>query len=286
MGMNTQTPEPRNHQKHLNQQVRQACLEMEAEIEAELPEDAFFNIFHISNQLQKKGYKLARQYNEEVCNGLTLLIVQTPTQLAVFSAICSKEDTYSRLDGRKEVVSRAYQTIVKGVQHPTTVYFQSKQGLLFEGQEENEKTLNRAAINRFIKDFVNSKGKKPAKKVEVTRQQVLDAEQALLGLLKKANPNALDYRLVYNHKDDFRAPKSFKEFNDKTSSALKTNATTLFVVAARTEHNAQFEQSVIDEFEKQAAALTVTVTRYYKDDNNRLNARWYAVQKMAKKLKG
>lgn len=269
MGMNTQAPVPRNHQKHLNQQVRQACLEMEAEIEAELPEDAFFNIFHISNQLQKKGYKLARQYNEEVCNGLTLLIVQTPTQLALFSAICSKEDTYSRLDGRKEVVSRAYQTIVKGVQHPTTVYFQSKQGLLFEGQEENEKTLNRAAINRFIKDFVNSKGKKPAKKVEVTRQQVLDAEQALLGLLKKANPNALDYRLVYNHKDDSRA-----------------ESTTLFVVAARTEHNAQFEQSVIDEFEKQSAALTVTVTRYYKDDNNRLNARWYAVQKMAKKLKG
>lgn len=284
MGMNTQTPVPRNHQKHLNQQVRQACLEMEAEIEAELPEDAFFNIFHISNQLQKKGYKLARQYNEEVCNGLTLLVVQTPTQLAVFSAICSKEDTYSRLDGRKEVVSRAYQTIVKGVQHPTTVYFQSKQDLLFEGQEENEKTLNRAVINRFIKDFVNSKGKKPAKKVEVTRQQVLDAEQALLGLLKVSNPNALDYRLVYKHQDSYRSP-SVKSGQYETKDA-EVNLTSLYVVAARTEHNAQFEQSVIDEFEKQAAALTVTVKRYRFDDNNRLNARWYAVQKMAKKLKG
>lgn len=283
MAINKLTSVPRNHQKHLNQQVRQACIEMEAEIESELPEDAFFNIFHISNQLEKKGYKLARQYNEEVCNGITLLIVQTPQQIAVFPAICSKEDTYSRLDGRKEVVSRAYQTIVKGVQQPTTIYFQSKQDLLFEGQEENEKTYNRAVINRFIKDFVNTKAKKPVTKLEVSREQVLDAEEALLVLLKKSNPNALDYRLVYKHKDSYRSPKvKHGQYETKDS---EVNSTTLYVVAAKTEHNAQFEQSVIDEFEKQAGALTVSVKRYRFDDNNRLNARWYAIQKMAKKLK-
>lgn len=285
INMQTKVKVDRNHQKHMNQKVRQACLEMEAEIAAKLPEDAFFNIFHVSNQLEKKGYKLARQYNTSVCNGITFLVVQTPTQACVFSVVCSKQDTYSRLDGRKEVLTRAYQTIVKEADYPATaVVHQNKEYLLREGQEPSEKAFNRAAINHFIENFINTKVKKPVK-FEVTRQQVLNAEAALVELLKKSNPNSLDYRLIYSHKDGYRAPKSLKDYNDTANEALELNSTTLKVVVAKSEHNAKFDQSVIDEFEKQAGALTVTVNRYRYDSNNRLAARWYAVRKLAKKLK-
>lgn len=253
-----------NPQKLLNQQLSDACAELEYEVLNAIPENSGFGLYHVKNQHRRKGYSLARQINPLVANGITVvLLTHSEDQIELFAAVCSPSDTYSRLDGRKEVLSRVHQKYVKGIidpQRPSYTY------TVDPSAKHSDKI--RTVINLFIKDELNSRIKPKAPVFAPVRSEVLAAEAALLEVLKKSNPNSLDYRLIYKHE-----------------ASTRSETTTLKAVVAKTEHNSGYAQDVIDEFEKQSAKLTVEVNRYHSDPSNRLSARWYAVKKMLKALK-
>ena len=258
------TESKKNAQQVLNRQLALACIELEAEINNALPEDSIATLYHVKNKHRRMGYHLARQIHPSVANGATIVLISHANNtIELFAALCSTKDTYSRLDGKKEVLSRVHQKYVKGIvdaNRPSLVY-----------PVDASKTYDASArevINTYIRDVLNSRVKPKAPQFTPTREQVLTAEASLVTLLKEANPNGLDYRLIYKHETSKRSEK-----------------THLKAVVAKTEHNSAYGQDVIDEFEKQAEKLTVKVRRHYKDQSNRLSARWYAIKKMIKKLK-
>ena len=256
-----------------NAQVRKACLELEAEAKAALPEGSFLHTIYVSEALARGGYSLARKYNPTVCNGLTVILAVHPTSVEIFASVCSKEDQYNRLDGRFEVLKRlALKYNASGVlpveMTPLSVHVQ-KADLLVEGVPETLENVVRGAVNLYIKDHINNKAKPKQKAFAPTREQVANAEQALLAVLQQ-NEGAT-YRLAYQYK----VPKTGRR------------AVIMRPVAIKQGLDVAFEETTVkailtNPVDGAVEVLSATVTRYNGDANNRLTARWFALKKLTK----
>ena len=86
------TPAPAQKQDPLQwvtSKMRKACLELEAEAKAALPEGSFLHTIYVSEALARGGYSLARKYNTNVCNGMTIILVVHPLSVEIFASVCS-----------------------------------------------------------------------------------------------------------------------------------------------------------------------------------------------------
>lgn len=269
----------------LKQTVRSACNEMVKEIEAVLPKGSTLQIRHVSDELKTRRYKLARAYNPAVCNGLTFAVIVHPTTVDLFVAICDKEDQFSRIDGRHAVLARVYEHLLKTTSKisPQAVSYTDEE-ILYPGLENTTRNRMRGSINAYIEDNVNVAWKKKKPVFQATREQVLTAETALATALKELCPHQLDYRLIYQHQHG-NLSEWERGLHKSAGRDLPRETTTLKVVVAKSEHNNQVEHSIITTCDAIANELTVTVQRHPDEPDNRLNARYFAIKAMAKKIK-
>lgn len=272
----TQIQKP-NPVQVLTAQVRQACLEMENDAKQALPAGSVLHTVYVSNSLARNGYSLARQYNTAVCNGITFILVVHPTEVEIFSAVCSVEDKYTRLDGRFETLKRLAQKynsagVVSADVEKLSIVLQ-KTDLVPAGVEATFENIVRGAVNTFIKDRINSKAKPKRKAFAPTREQVAQAEQLFLANLKKAT-NA-DYRLTYQYKEPKTGVRSqmFRKENVRNGTDVAFEETTVKLTTRGPEG------------EVPTLVTSATVVRYEGDANNRLAARWFALKKLAAQFK-
>lgn len=269
----------------LKQTVRSACDEMVKEIEAVLPEGSTLQIRHVSDELKTRRYKLARAYNPVVCNGLTFAVIVHPTTVDLFVAICDKEDQFSRIDGRQAVLARVYDHVVKATSKisPQSVSYTDDE-ILFPGLESNTRNRMRGAINAYIEDNVNAKWKKKKQVFQATRAQVIAAEVALVATLKSLCPHQLDYRLIYEHKNGNMSEWN-RSLHKSAGRDIPLETTSLKVVVAKSDYNNTVEHSIITTCDAIANELALTVQRHPDEPDNRLNARYFALKAMVKKIK-
>lgn len=274
------TPAPAQKQDPLQwvtSKMRKACLELEAEAKAALPEGSFLHTIYVSEALARGGYSLARKYNTNVCNGMTIILVVHPLSVEIFASVCSKEDTYTRLDGRFEALKRlALKYNKSGVlpveMTPLSIHVE-KVELAIEGVPETLETVVRGAVNLFIKEQINSKAKPKSKAFVPSREQLNQAEQNLIDALKSQNSVDVDFRLTYQ----YRVPKTgmrsvmMRPYNVKAGTDVAFEETTVKLIKRVGAEEATVESSAM-------------VTRYVGDANNRLAARWFALKKLAKQV--
>lgn len=85
--------------------TRNMVVNVEADINYSIPENAFFEHLHISHLLAKQ-HKVLR-YDKKRSNGFTILIKEEDNAFSYQVAVCSLKDNFSRLHGRYFAAVRA-----------------------------------------------------------------------------------------------------------------------------------------------------------------------------------
>lgn len=100
-------------QSEYNGYLKKAIQSVEEFLSKKLPKDSSYHIYHVYQGSGKgKGYKRHCGMFPKNIKGITFLVLKMNNEYIVYTAQCCKEDTYSRLFGRKEVLSKLHSDLL------------------------------------------------------------------------------------------------------------------------------------------------------------------------------
>lgn len=261
------------------QTLKQSCKHLEETILSELQKgildsdtNARLRIYHVSHQLSKFGMKHHRQYDTNKYNGFTIGIIFAGNNTYIWSAHCSKEDQYNRLEGRAVLLTKIHKhlksledtNIFSSTVYEPVVVDESEAFKYFYADGEyimSDTQETRALIDWYIKTQINTPKIKQI--LSISRDYLQNIESTTSALLNKTLP--ADYRIIYNYPD--------------------SNTTTLKVTLSKTPFNTSISEQDIKNIENVLNDLNVTVLRYKGDPDNRLHARYFALKKLLQKIR-
>lgn len=269
------------HQRY-NTSLKESINTAETEINSFLSKgimdndtNARLRVYHVSHRLKKAGLKHHRTYDTSKYNGFTIAIINAGINTYIWSANCEAEDQYNRTEGRavalrkvllnlKSLQTQAYE-LFEDEKYPPVIVDESDAFQYFYKDNEyhmTSKQETRAVIDWYIKTVINHT--KPKQQFVISRQDVVNKEQKITSAL--ADYLKADFQLIYDYSE-----------KDKTK---------LEVIIANSEFNKQaLSENNKADLEKCISDFKVTVERYVGDVDNRVHARFFAINRLMKIIK-
>ena len=266
-----------------------------AEIQKDLQPNERVTIYHVSHMLNRFGLPHFRSYDKKRFNGITFAFISTDEAKApvkIYTAFCGKSDTYSRKQGRLEVLDRIQKDLTNikkckpdSKYSPTLLdHDEAFKYLDVMSGNVSKQSIVRATVDWFITNHVNKKKKADPVK-EYTRSEVLKVEKALVSKAQQDLNNIADLRLVYSHTVPdslgYNVPAAIRRLENPNYKAIR-ETTTARLILADTERNKQLPEDVVESLKEVLNSVTTEVHRHKDDKPNRVNARMFALRKLVK----
>ena len=275
-----------------NARVTDMSRSLLVEIQKDLLPNERVTVYHVSHMLNRFGVPHFRSYDKKRFNGITFAFVSTDKVKApvkIYTAFCSKSDTYSRKLGRLEVldsIQKDLSNTKKGIvsKHKPILLNHEEAFKYLDPFKVKKSSIVRATVDWYITTHVN-KPKKVQKSVKYTRSQVAEAEKALVSKAEKDLRNIADLRVVYSHTAPdslgFNLPLAIRRIEDPNYRAIRETTKVKLALAA-TQRNSELSEEVVESLKEVLESSSVEVHRHKDDKPNRVNARMFALRKFVK----
>lgn len=211
-------------QKEYNAFLKKASEEVEQEILSLLPSESSFHIFHVYKDAGKKnGYKRYKDIYLNDIKGVTFLILKHNNQNYVYTAHCHSYDTYSRIFGRKEVLSKLSKDVHSKFKSDHTDFIVPCVKNLSQRQQEDALINFKVALPLYVKHLKF----KPKGRTATCAKQFIKALGGVPLLLKDAwffieeNGSIDDVQIFEKIKDFDPSIHWDKEWKDNLSALIQ-----------------------------------------------------------------
>ena len=285
----------RRKQSINNVRISELSDKVLSEIEKHLQPKERITIYHVSHMLSRFGVPHFRSYDKNRFNGITFAFVSTGEEKApvkIYTAFCAKSDTYSRKKGRLEVLDNIQKDLASSQKFTSEkaynpVILNTEEAFKYldvMSGNVNKHSIVRASIDWYITKHVNKKSKTVVAK-DYTRAEVLKAEKAIVTKAQESLRGIVDLRLVYSHTVPeslgYHVPAAIRRLENPDYLTVR-ETTKVRLVMADTKRNKQLSTDVAESLKETLSSVTTEVRRYKDDKPNRVNARMFALRKLAK----